>query len=418
MESTFASIIPSTSGAPNHPSEPAVEHPATFIIHRITIKHPGYGGNNTLLALPACDGISKSHAHYATVHAACSIIAYSSADGWLSPSRNGEPRTEPDTEGLVPAGVYFFHVTTEDGEPFAVFPNFRVWPFRYGKGFVLWRQAAYEATALVSPAAPRTTETCRITNKSLACETSHIVPTSEKSWFADNEMDQYGELGGRTGQDVADCASNLLRLRRDVHYLWDNYYFSIVPKCTPESGDKGTWHTHSMSQDQEVYEDFHNKPTEPLAGRTAEYLFARFAWDIFPKLIGFLQSSQPRRLAVRQANGDVDVKFYTPPECRRFAEAQGRGRSASPTKRSRKDDSDSLAEEAEIDCYSRKRPRTCSTLSDLDCLDSGVSDMSQSSSWNHGGPPVRLELFKRTEGCVDGYEPRGRTRHRGLALTT
>ncbi|KAK1807419.1 hypothetical protein LTR12_018234, partial [Friedmanniomyces endolithicus] len=390
MEPTFAPIIPSTSGAPNRFSELATEPRATFTIQRITIKHPGYGGNNTLLALPACDGGSKSHAHYATVHAACTIFADSPSDGWLSPSRNGEPRTEPDNEGLVPGGVYFFHVTTEAGfesEPYPVVPNFRAWQFPHGRVPVLWRQAAHEATALVSPAAPRTSETCRITNKCLACETSHIVPTSEKSWFADNEMDQYGELGGRTGQDVADCSSNLLRLRRDVHYLWDNLYFSIVPKCTPDSGGKGIWHAHSMSQDQEVYEDIHNKPTKSLAGRRAEYLFARFAWDIFPKLIGFLQSSQTRRLAVRQANGDVDVRFYTPPECRRFAEGQGRGRSASPTKRSRKEDSDSLADEAEIEHYSRKRTRACSTSSSSECLDSGVSDMSQSSSWNHRGSP-------------------------------
>ncbi|KAK4913678.1 hypothetical protein LTR49_018012 [Elasticomyces elasticus] len=219
-------------------------------------------------------------------------------------------------------------------------------------------------------------------------------------------MDQYGELGGRTGQDVADCSSNLLRLRRDIHYLWDNLYISIVPKCTPDSDGKGIWHAHSMCQDQEVYEDIHNKPTKSLAGRSAEYLFARFAWDIFPKLIGFLQSSQSRRLAVRQANGDVDVKFYTPPECRRFAEGQGRGRSASPTKRSRKEDSDVPANEAEIEHSSRKRAKAYSTSSSSECLDSGVSDLSQNGSWKHRGSSVRSETFTRTKGRPDDDEPR------------
>ena len=173
-----------------------------------------------------------------------------------------------------------------------------------------------------------------------------------------------------------------------------------------------------MSQDQEVYEDIHNKSTKSLAGRPAEYLFARFAWDIFPKLIGFLQSSQPRRLAVRQANGDVDVKFYTPPECRCFAEGQGRGRSASPTKRSRKEDSGTLANEAEIEHYSGKRTRAYSTSSSSECLDSGVSDMGQSNSSNHGGSLVFLEICTMTGGFPDDHESRGRKKHRSLAVTS
>jgi hypothetical protein len=136
-------------------------------------------------------------------------------------------------------------------------------------------------------------------------------------------MDQYGELGGRTGQEVADCPSTLLRLRRDLHFLWDHHYFSIVPKQTNKGGGKVSWHAHAMSQDQEVHDDIHNEPTQPLAGRAVEYMCARFAYDVFPKLIGFLPSSQNRRLAVRQPNGDVEVKMYSPQECRRFADGQG-----------------------------------------------------------------------------------------------
>ena len=192
MEYTFASTIPSTSGAPNRVSELAIEPSATFTTQRIAIKHPGYGGNNTLLALPACDGGSKSHAHYATVHATCTILADSPSDGWLSPSRNGEPRTEPDNEGLVPGGVYFFHVTTEAGvksEPYPVVPNFRAWQFPHGRVPVLWRQAAHEATALVSPAAPHTTETCRITNKyplarhHISCRRRRRVGSRTTKWI-------------------------------------------------------------------------------------------------------------------------------------------------------------------------------------------------------------------------------------------
>lgn len=90
-----------------------------------------------------------------------------------------------------------------------------------------------------------------------------------------------------------------------------------------------------MVQGEELYADYHNRPTESLTGRAAEYFYARFAWDIFAKVIGFLQSTQPKRLAVRQADGEVEVRTFSPQECQRFTEGQGRGRSANPTKRSR-----------------------------------------------------------------------------------
>ncbi|KAF2158541.1 hypothetical protein M409DRAFT_61553 [Zasmidium cellare ATCC 36951] len=74
---------------------------------------------------------------------------------------------------------------------------------------------------------------------------------------------------------------------------------------------------------------FQNQRTE------CQYMFARFAWDIFPKLHTFLQAGQPRRLSVCQFDGRKGTRFFTPSECRAFTTGQGRGRSASPTKRQR-----------------------------------------------------------------------------------
>ena len=76
------------------------------------------------------------------------------------------------------------------------------------------------------------------------------------------------------------------------------------------------WCAHGMVQDEELHADYHNRPTESLAGRSVEYLYARFAWDIFPKVIGFLQSTQPRRLAVRRADGEVEVRIFSTQECK------------------------------------------------------------------------------------------------------
>jgi hypothetical protein len=213
--------------------------PQTFT-QRITIKHPGYGANNAILALPACDGTIGVHgkAHYATIHSTCKIIANNRKDGWLSACQSGQPRTCPDFEGFIPAGVYFFHVDSSEliSDPYPIVPNFRAWVFPHNNLPPLWHEVAIAQNAVaIQP--PVAIETCRLTNKRLACEDAHIIPAAEKSWFAKNEMGRYCELSGRFGQDAADSPANLIRLRRDVQSLWDSSFFSIVPKRAQEDGD-------------------------------------------------------------------------------------------------------------------------------------------------------------------------------------
>jgi hypothetical protein len=175
-------------------------------------------------------------------------------------------------------------------------------------------------------------ETCRLTNKRLACEDAQIIPAAEKSWFAENEMGRYCELDGRFGQDAADSPANLIRLRRDVQVLWDSLFFSIVPKQAQQDADgydsdSGIkWWAHTTAEDRELYTNYHNRPVESLAGRAVEYLYTRFAWDLFPQVIGFLQGEQPRRLAVRLSSGEVEVRSFSIHECQRFTERQGRKR--------------------------------------------------------------------------------------------
>lgn len=405
--------------------------PPPSFIQRITVKHPGYGGNNTILALPACDGASATgKAHYATIHSACVIIANNRKDGWLSSVRSGQPRTCADSEGLVPAGVYFFHVDTEpDLDPYPIVPNFRAWAFPHNDLPSLWHESGQTASTIE----PRTvTETCRLTNKRLACENAHIIPAAEKSWFADNEMDQYGELGGRNGQDVADSPANSIRLRRDVHLLWDNLFFSIVPKKLEHGDIDGLkWCAHSMVQDEELHEDYHNRPTESLIGRAVEYFYARFAWNLFPKVIGFLQSTQPRRLAVRKPDGVMEVRTFSTQECQDFTRGQGRGRSASPTKRSRGPDgkayehTDSAGQWCNL--TTKRKRRSASSRHSLG-VDSAVSDIGPTSDledgsasrvteienhWNLKGWAVQRDLGNTYYIDSDSEETRGRKRCRG-----
>lgn len=399
---------------------------------RITIKHPGYGGNNTILALPACDGVGASgKAHYATIYSACVIVANNNKNGWLSLSRTGEPPTCADSEGLIPAGVYFFHVKSgSNSVPYPIVPSFRAWVFPHDDLPSLWQVSAQNAVSIEAPTA---IETCRLTRKRLACENAHIIPSAEKCWFADNEMDRYGQLSGRTGQDVADSPANSIKLRRDVHLLWDSLFFSIVPKeARDDGGEKTTWRAHSMVSDEELHTDYHNRPTEPLAGRPVEYLYARFAWDVFPKVIGFLQSTQPRRLAVRRAGGEMEVRIFSIQECREFTRNQGRGRSASPTKRSRGPDGKVYehADIAEVRCITgNKRQRRITSPGQSDSNDSAVSDVDSSSDLenaslldatsmeNHLSVKGWTDLQNLTNAhCIedDCENARGRKRYRAM----
>jgi hypothetical protein len=160
-----------------------------------------------------------------------------------------------------------------------------------------------------------------------------------------------------------------------------------------------------MVQDEELHADYHNRPTESLAGRSVEYLYARFAWDIFPKVIGFLQSTQPRRLAVRRADGEVEVRTFSTQECKGFTRNQGRGRSASPTKRSRGPDgkvyerTDSAGQKCDL---TTKRKRRSTSHGQSVSNDSAVSDVDSSSDLSHvsTSPATALENHWNVKGWM------------------
>jgi hypothetical protein len=272
-------------------------------------------------------------------------------------------------------------------DPYPIVPNFHAWAFPHDDLPSLWHESAQIVTVIE----PRTTtETCRLTNKPLACENAHIIPSAEKSWFADNEMDRYGELGGRTGGDVADSPANSIRLRRDVHLLWDNLFFSIVPKRVQHGdGDGLQWCAHSMVQDEELSEDYHNRPTESLTGRAIAYFYARFAWDLIPKVIGSFQSTQPRRLAVRQPDGVMEVRSFSTQECQDFTRGQGRGRIASPTKRSRGPDGKAYEHTGSADqrCNLMMKRKRCSASCGQSLgVDYAVSDVDTASELEDVSP--------------------------------
>lgn len=314
---------------------------------RIKLLHPGYETSEILLMLPAHDGADLDSVPYTVVHTAGAIIANNRFDGWLSTSPSGEPRVE-HTVGLLHAGDYYFHLHSDD-EPYPVVPNFRNWRFPHEAGLPEgWQEIGEHDDSGEGGRGQysQISEPCRITGRQLALQTAHIIPASEKQWFGANRMDQYGDLANRSGDSVADTAANCMRLTCDAHILWDAGNFTVVPKVCSTStlateGRAGAvsgttrWYTHALVEHEELYKYWHNLPLA-LPLRAPEFIFARFAWDIFPRLQGFLHSGPPRRLAVYDSELDkFEVRMYKHAERRIFTLDQGRGRSASPTKRQR-----------------------------------------------------------------------------------
>lgn len=303
----------------------------------VIVKHPGYSNSSTLVTFAAADYDDSCHGiHFGTVHVACAILANNRHDGWLSRSRSyavaGDRITQED-DSILPAGEYFYHVPLVDDfsrpplAPYPVVPNFRAWRFPHGNIPQSWERALDRATILDNACIvdPSTRDqTCRLTDFSLACDYAHLIPASEKDWFAENDLQQYFPPS-RRGRDTVDLSVNTILLRTDVHRLYDGMKWSIVPKS-------GTLVAHITQHSAELEQEYHNVPLQPLRGIVPEYLYARFAWDTTPNMLGFLQAGQERYLAIRQPDGSIKEEKFSPSECKKMAQSQGRLRSASPDK--------------------------------------------------------------------------------------
>ena len=378
---------------PQHPLQPISTSSRST---RVVVKHPGYSDyGTTLFTLSACDGPNGDRVDYDTLHAACAIVARNRFDGWLSGDLLGKVVIRADEYGFIAAATYFFHIPVGDTSSttprqsdyhYPVVPNFRTWPFPHDAFPENWRQTENDGRE----AARRLQELmlgsqeCRLTRHSLKVQRSHIIPSSEKQWFGANSMDQYGNLGGRGGQDVIDKSENIIPFRADIHQLWDDYQFVVVPRR--KGNGSMTWTAHAMTNEPEVIELYHRVPLHPLPS-PAEYLFARLAYDVFPKVLGFLQTGKPRWLWVPAADDpeSLERRMCSGSECRNLTLDQGRGRSSSPMKRSRQDaDLDSTVDEETVECHGRARKRHRKDADHAHSVDSGISGLSQDSSSARG----------------------------------
>lgn len=142
-----------------------------------------------------------------------------------------------------------------------------------------------------------------------------MITKEEKPWFASNEMEQYGMLSTRSEDTVADIPPNILRSRSDAHYLWDKSEFSIVPRRNDPSVRGASWHTQVLNDGEELHQHWHGIELQSLAGHPAQYIFARFAWDIFSRLHTFLRAGRERALLVCHLDSTIEDGKYAGSEC-------------------------------------------------------------------------------------------------------
>ncbi|RMJ05005.1 hypothetical protein CDV36_014323 [Fusarium kuroshium] len=297
--------------------------------------HPGYPeGNNTLLHLPCLD---SGGIHHETARLACAIFANCRWDGYLSSSRDG-PAVSAHPDDVLPHGRYYFIIDGED--PYPVVPSFQhfVCPTTLPQPYC-------EAPIERSPGddAIRRDDTCRISASSSPNETAHIIPASQSEWWRRNDMSQYTSAPEQL--DNTRCAENTVLLRRDLHKLWDDGVFAIVPK-------QGKWVVHVLlnSPRVEIRERYHNLELQPLAGVRREYLVCRFALAIFSKS-HFLNGSLPRKLVFVNADGErpneqVTRKFSAKEYQKEFPATSARSASRNPSpKRQRPPTADDMLDD-------------------------------------------------------------------------
>ena len=364
--------------APTPPSPSELNRP----IHRRKIRfhHPGYPDEDqsVLLDLYAFDRAGGG-LHYGTAFLACAIVAVNAFNGYLSDTRDGD-KLDMEWDELLVKDDYWFHVPltqdnvatgqshpdwsalSPDKFPYPVCPTFDHWSFPHRKMPGGWSEPSSSVDPnLAPPSATGLTHYvlgrdghCLITSSKDYLETAHLCPVSDVDWFKRNGMSQYNVKTDLRNY-VLDDVSNAIELRPDIHKAFDQRNFLITCK-------NSKWVVHFLQLTNELGDLYHNTPITLNNDVSEFFLFARFAWAIFPSLWAFLENAPSRRLCIRvgdQHSNRKEIKFAS------FQELQGlvnppKSRNPSPTKRARSSNADA-ADSGEYVGYYNKKPRYTSS---------------------------------------------------------
>lgn len=73
-------------------------------------------------------------------------------------------------------------------------------------------------------------KSCRISQNILGTESAHVIPRVEDGWFNADQMLLYSSRPDMAAANATDDTRNVLLLRSDLHYVFDQGGFVFVPK--------------------------------------------------------------------------------------------------------------------------------------------------------------------------------------------
>jgi hypothetical protein len=174
-----------------------------------------------------------------------------------------------------------------------------------------------------------TVEGCEAAHLVEGCEVAHLCPRTEDSWFHNNAMQLYINDLRKLGVGEVNDTGNVMLLRSDLHTSFNQMklYSSRMVNLR-----KGLWLCISFLGTQFLRDQWRQLVLDPLSkldaaelsrlyqntslqttkGVRGEFLFARFAWSIFPLVEGFLRAGVKRFLIRASA---PEPSMALPEEC-------------------------------------------------------------------------------------------------------
>lgn len=258
----------------------------------------------------------------------------------------------------------------------------------------IWTRCARVQSA-VSNTAPQSNSTsairqrdvtCRITAFESGTEVAHLIPEHERQWFLSNSMTEWNSDLTLDPDNLLRDLGNAVLLRSDMHTAFDQRKFVFFPK------DPEGFVLHMLEPTSDIGQLYHNTRLN-IPQCSLEFLFARFAWSIFPSLSGFLSRPSRSRLVLRLKadTGERVIEEVT------NAVVLGRkataSRSNSPTKRSRL--AADLDNNEDVEYFS-KRQRICEATSTGSSFNSTLPTLEDDDEVEH----LQRPPFVHTTKCA------------------
>ncbi|KAI1131162.1 hypothetical protein F5Y10DRAFT_287397 [Nemania abortiva] len=236
------------------------------------------------------------------------------AGGMTDSRTSGQTSSTPLPSSMSPS------TPTQEQYRYPIVPSFTEWRFPHNELPKEWEQPHNPPNEQDPdlPVPDSASSGCYITDVQLGLERANILPATEVEWYRRNKMQRYSALTPRhTG---IDDHSNKISLLAHLRWAFDRPLFVIIPKPSagpPRSGPGSStststisptatappyvkpqqyaFATHVLSDNDEAsdfIDKYHNVSLQPkyFNALKREFLFARFAWALFPHLAPFVYS--------------------------------------------------------------------------------------------------------------------------------